>query len=186
MTMTQGPTLRDYLYSKVGFEPTKEQVEILASKYRFNLVAGGEQAGKSLIAAKYLLGRFAETESKGLYWLVAADYERTRAEFEYLVQDFATLQVLKFASKRVDPGYIELTDGTRIETKSAKDPRTLAMRAPDGIRSRMLGHIRCRVIRIRIFTLVVGMIQRFRSYVKRRVTIFIWSGSKGSQALRRV
>ena len=133
MTTTQGPTLRDYLYSKVGFTPTKEQVEILASKYRFNLVAGGEQAGKSLIASKYLLGRFAETESKGLYWLVAADYERTRAEFEYLVQDFATLQVLKFASKRVDPGYIELTDGTRIETKSAKDPRTLAMRAPDGI-----------------------------------------------------
>jgi hypothetical protein len=133
MTMTQGPTLRDYLYSKVGFEPTKEQVAILDSKYRFNLVAGGEQAGKSLIAAKYLLGRFAETERKGLYWLVAADYERTRAEFEYLVQDFATLQVLKFASKRVDPGHIELTDGTRIETKSAKDPRTLAMRAPDGI-----------------------------------------------------
>jgi hypothetical protein len=133
MTTAQSPTLRDYLYSKVGFEPTKEQVEILASKYRFNLVAGGEQAGKSLIASKYLLGRFAETESKGLYWLVAADYERTRAEFEYLVQDFATLQVLKFASKRVDPGYIELTDGTRIETKSAKDPRTLAMRAPDGI-----------------------------------------------------
>ncbi len=26
-----------------------------------------------------------------------------------------------------------LADGTRIETKSAKDPRTLAMRAPDGI-----------------------------------------------------
>ena len=133
MTTVQGPTLRDYLYTKVDFTPTPEQSLILDSRYRFNLVAGGEQAGKSLIASKYLLGRFAETESKGLYWLVAADYERTRAEFEYLVQDFATLQVLKNASKRVDPGYIELTDGTRIETKSAKDPRTLAMRAPDGI-----------------------------------------------------
>ena len=130
---TTTPKLRDYLYEKVGFAPTNEQVAILESPYRFNLVAGGEQAGKSMVASKYLLGRFMETEEPGLYWLVAADYERTRAEFEYLVQDFATLGILKQASKRVDPGYIVLADGTRIETKSAKDPRTLAMRAPHGI-----------------------------------------------------
>ena len=130
---TTTPKLRDYLYEKVGFAPTDEQVAILESPYRFNLVAGGEQAGKSMVASKYLLGRFMETEEPGLYWLVAADYERTRAEFEYLVQDFATLGILKQASKRVDPGYIVLADGTRIETKSAKDPRTLAMRAPNGI-----------------------------------------------------
>ena len=130
---TTTPKLREYLYEKVGFAPTNEQVAILESPYRFNLVAGGEQAGKSMVASKYLLGRFMETEEPGLYWLVAADYERTRAEFEYLVQDFATLGILKQASKRVDPGYIVLADGTRIETKSAKDPRTLAMRAPHGI-----------------------------------------------------
>ncbi len=65
--------------------------------------------------------------------MVAADYERTRAEFEYLVSDFAQLGILKKASKRVDPGRIELADGTVIETKSAKDPRTLAMKAPNGI-----------------------------------------------------
>ena len=130
---TTTPKLREYLYEKVGFTPTDEQVAILESPYRFNLVAGGEQAGKSMVASKYLLGRFMETEEPGLYWLVAADYERTRAEFEYLVQDFATLGILKQASKRVDPGYIVLADGTRIETKSAKDPRTLAMRAPHGI-----------------------------------------------------
>ena len=130
---TTTPKLREYLYEKVGFTPTDEQLPILESPYRFNLVAGGEQAGKSMVASKYLLGRFMETEEPGLYWLVAADYERTRAEFEYLVQDFATLGILKQASKRVDPGYIVLADGTRIETKSAKDPRTLAMRAPHGI-----------------------------------------------------
>jgi len=86
-----------------------------------------------MVASKYLLGRFLETEGEGLFWLVAADYERTRAEFEYLVQDFANLGLLKESSKRVDPGRIILADGTRIETKSAKDPRTLAMRAPNGI-----------------------------------------------------
>jgi len=132
-TTAKGPDIRDYLFAKVGFTPTDEQRVILNSPFRFNLVAGGEQAGKSLIAAKYLLGRFAETDQRGLYWLVAADYERTRAEFEYLLADFSALGILKEASKRVDPGHLTLADGTRIETKSAKDPRTLAMRAPNGI-----------------------------------------------------
>ena len=132
MTQTQNE-LTDFLYEKVGFEPTDEQRVILDSNKRFTLVAGGEQAGKSMIASKFLLRRVFETEEKGLYWLVAADYGRTRAEFEYLIEDFGKLGLLKKASKRVDPGRIELADGTVIETKSAKDPRTLAMRAPDGI-----------------------------------------------------
>jgi hypothetical protein len=123
----------DYIYGKVGFNPTPAQIPIVSSRKRFILVAGGEQAGKSMMASKYLLARMFEINDAGLYWLVAADYERTRAEFEYLVEDFATLGVLRESSKRVDPGRIVLADGTRIETKSAKDPRTLAMRAPDGI-----------------------------------------------------
>ena len=123
----------DYIFDRVGFNPTPAQMPILTSRKRFILVAGGEQAGKSMIASKYLLSRFLEIGEAGLYWLVAADYERTRAEFEYLVEDFAALGVLSEASKRVDPGRIVLADGTRIETKSAKDPRTLAMRAPNGI-----------------------------------------------------
>tara|TARA_R100000234_G_scaffold16071_2_gene8801 strand:+ start:4625 stop:5962 length:1338 start_codon:yes stop_codon:yes gene_type:complete len=125
--------LENYLYNKVDFSPTEEQKVILDSDKRFILVAGGEQAGKSMIASKFLLKKTFETEEAGLYWLVAADYERTRAEFEYLVSDFAQLGILKKASKRVDPGRIELADGTVIETKSAKDPRTLAMKAPNGI-----------------------------------------------------
>ena len=125
--------LTSYLYDKVGFVPTREQSVILNSQHRFNLVAGGEQAGKSMIASKYLLARFLETQGKGLFWLVAADYERTRAEFTYLAEDFEKLGMIKDISKRVDPGHITLVDGTLIETKSAKDPRTLAMKAPDGI-----------------------------------------------------
>ena len=126
-------SLTSYLYDKVGFVPTKEQSVILNSQHRFNLVAGGEQAGKSMIASKYLLARFLETDGKGLFWLVAADYERTRAEFTYLAEDFEKLGMIKDISKRVDPGHITLVDGTLIETKSAKDPRTLAMKAPNGI-----------------------------------------------------
>ena len=132
-TLTRTDDITEYLFSRVGFEPTEKQIPIIECRKRFILVAGGEQAGKSMIASKYLVSRFLETEESGLYWLVAADYERTRAEFDYLVQDFATLGILAEVSKRVDPGRIVLADGTRIETKSAKDPRTLAMRAPDGI-----------------------------------------------------
>ena len=128
MTTTVSP-----VFEIVEFEPTEEQIRILNSDKRFILVAGGEQAGKSMVASKFLLQKFLEDESPGLYWLVAADYERTRAEFEYLTQDFAKLGILQEVSKRVDPGRIVLADGTRIETKSAKDPRTLAMRAPNGI-----------------------------------------------------
>ena len=130
---TANTDITEYLFSKLEFEPTEKQKPILESRKRFILVAGGEQAGKSMVASKYLVSRFLENEEPGLYWLVAADYERTRAEFDYLVQDFATLGILGEVTKRVDPGRIVLADGTRIETKSAKDPRTLAMRAPNGI-----------------------------------------------------
>ena len=132
-TVTELPQYVQTLYDTVGYKPTPAQEQVVSSRKRYIVVAGGEQAGKSVVAAKYLLARFAETEDPGLYWLVAADYERTRAEFEYLVEDFGQLGVLKEATKRVDPGRIILFDGTRIETKSGKDPRTLAMRAPNGI-----------------------------------------------------
>ena len=128
-----GPTVNDYIFSKLEFLPTPLQSDIIVCYKRFVLVAGGEQAGKSMVASKYLVSRFLETDEPGLYWLVAADYERTRAEFDYLVQDFASLGILAEVTKRVDPGRIVLADGTRIETKSAKDPRTLAMRAPNGV-----------------------------------------------------
>ena len=70
------------IYGKVDFTPTELQKPILDSKKRFTLVAGGEQAGKSMLASKYLIARFLDQQGNNLlYWLVAADYERTRAEF---------------------------------------------------------------------------------------------------------
>ena len=125
--------LQEHLYKVVGYEPTKEQARIISCESRFILVAGGEQAGKSLVASKKLLSWIPQTEGPGLYWLVAADYERTRREFEYIAEDCVKLGILKEVTKRVDPGRIVLHDGTRIETKSARDPRTLAMAAPNGI-----------------------------------------------------
>ena len=51
-TLARRPDLREYLFEKVGFAPLAEQKRILESPYRFTLVAGGDQAGKSLIASK--------------------------------------------------------------------------------------------------------------------------------------
>ena len=127
------PSPVEYLLNKVGFYPHSEQDPIISCRHRFILVTGGDRAGKSLTSEKHALARIFEDEEPDLYWLVAVEYERTRAEFEYFMEDFAKLGMLKFASKRVDPGRIELHDGTRIETKSAKEPRSLVMKAPKGI-----------------------------------------------------
>ena len=92
-------SVREAVYDLVGFKPTDLQENILSSDKRFILVAGGEQAGKSMVAAKFLLQKFMHDDSPGLYWLVAADYERTRAEFEYLTADFAKMGILAEVTK---------------------------------------------------------------------------------------
>ena len=46
----------DLLFDKIGFSATELQRPILNSRKRFTLVAGGEQAGKSMVASKYLVG----------------------------------------------------------------------------------------------------------------------------------
>ena len=142
------------LYEETGVLPTPEQARILMSGKRFVLVAGGEQAGKSVVASLFLMLKFfelpytrvMETSGAGgrrrrrvcinkpaLYWLVGATYGETEREFRYLAEWFGALGLLAHATRRVNPGRIVLKDGTRIETKSAADPRTLSKEAPDGI-----------------------------------------------------
>jgi len=135
----------DFLFDRVGFEPTgEEQARILRCRKRKKLVVGGDQSGKSKEASKdWLLHWFEDQlawpDEPLLYWLVAMDYERTRAEFQYIAEDLMKLGMPVNQSKRVDPGYIEVKlkgetkPSLRIETKSGKDPRTLAMFAPHGI-----------------------------------------------------
>ena len=52
----------EFLFDKVGFTPTEQQKPIIYSDKRFVLVAGGEQAGKSMIASKLLLSKWPELE----------------------------------------------------------------------------------------------------------------------------
>lgn len=58
----------------------------------------------------------------------------TSSEFDALSEDAIKMSILKKdPSKRVDPGEIELQDGTIIETLTGKDPAKIAMWAYNGI-----------------------------------------------------
>jgi len=142
------PEFAEYAFEKIGYDPTQGgqnvyQPRILACDKRFVLISGGDRGGKSLTGEKLAFLRTwnLEDDETGLYWLVAADYNRTRAAFDYLVEDYTRIFGPKAvnASKRVDPGWIQVKfEGDRkpmlrFETKSAKDPRTLVMHAPHGI-----------------------------------------------------
>ena len=133
---------RDIFFEKMGFIPSDEQLDIIDDPSRYKLVAGGVRAGKSRLAAVYLVSKILESfyndEAKAgdIYWLVAADYERTRAEFSYILQDLAKLSLLGDVTKPINPGSITLLGldpPIQIKTKSASDYKTLAMESPKGI-----------------------------------------------------
>lgn len=138
----------DWVFEQIGFIATDRQLPILKDDARFKLVTGGAQAGKSFLAAPVLLQHFWEDLERAkssnyrlpmIYWLVAADYERTWYEFDYIRSAFETLGlIVGRPSKRVDPGQMAIGSGSGdiiaiIKTKSANDPRRLASEAPMGI-----------------------------------------------------
>ena len=139
----------EYLLDAVHCRLTAAQAAILPHPARYQLVTGGDQAGKSMLASKKFLQELVPDITRAraagypfplIYWLVAADYDRTDQEFNYIKNDMAVLGLLHDASKRVDPGFIEISGGPPgrpvvaiVRTKSAKDYRTLAKEAPMGI-----------------------------------------------------
>jgi hypothetical protein len=143
----------DLLFEQVGFETnSKFQQDILDAPQRYIEVTGGEQGGKSTIAAKLWLKRWPEDMEKNpldgtgagsplLYWLIGHAYSETEREFSYISDDLKSLlgEGLVNASKRVDPGSIEVKlpgerfARLRIETKSGQDVRKMSKDAPHGI-----------------------------------------------------
>lgn len=129
---------------------TRPQWEILENPNRFTLISGGERGGKSEFLARWMYLKVQETlvrqvASKqkitrpAIFWLVAADYERTRVEFVYL-QDFLLRTygkgLVKFTTV-INPGQIEIKVGDQawaiIKTKSTSDETTLVMEALEAI-----------------------------------------------------
>lgn len=146
--------MTDALFQKVDFKASgPEQIEIIGSPIRQMLVTGGEQGGKSICAGKVWLRRWQTQDLPDnpgdgtgewgsvplLYWLVGSAYSETRREFSYIRDDLMRMGLPVDASKRVDPGHIELKKPDqpvaqlRIETKSAQDITKLSQEAPHGI-----------------------------------------------------
>ena len=142
--------IRDKLLDQMRLKPSEAQLKILNDPARYKLVAGGVRGGKSRLAGAYMTLKILEsiankTANPGdIYWLVAADYERTRAEFNYIGTDLGNLGLLGEMSKPINPGVLRLNtcvcgetrcshEKIAIKTKSASDFKSLAMEAPRGI-----------------------------------------------------
>ena len=144
MTTLEKPILtREDLWESWNYAPTEAQREILDDLHRFQLVAGGWRGGKSQTASVkaatetiHFIGRYGQEAAGQVAWLVANNYELTRAEFGYITTLLrqSPLSEGMRASSRVDPGEIRVPvpgGGVfTIKTKSASDPQTLAMEAP--------------------------------------------------------
>jgi len=85
---------RNTILEAAGFSTWREQEEILDHKARIKLVAGGERAGKSFLGALSIINHLDEYENGDIVWLVARDYERTRAEWNYLTDILGRLGFL--------------------------------------------------------------------------------------------
>ncbi len=142
---------REAIFRALGYSPTPAQREILDDTHSTQLVAGGYRGGKSrtasikgLLATLEFISRYRESAAGQVAWLVAADYEATRAEFMHpdgsLSNDLQRLWPGVNFSSRIDPGEIRVpvADGNgnkmgepfTIKTKSAFDPTSLGMESP--------------------------------------------------------
>jgi hypothetical protein len=118
----------------MGITPFPVQDEVLRCTKRIILLSGGEQVGKSVTAASYLLTRMPYGK---LYWMVGADYEQSRREFQYIVDALTKVDAAdeRDISMPMRGAWQMKAMGGRvtIATKTAADIRKLAREAPDGI-----------------------------------------------------
>jgi hypothetical protein len=123
---------RENIWRKVDYHPTPEQQAPHDWPGRLALVAGGEQAGKSLSGGMQLLRACAVPSA--LYWIVGPDYEQARAEFDYVLSGLSAAGVVRRLSHpATDSCSLTTAWGAQIVTKSALKPNKLGMRAPNGI-----------------------------------------------------
>ena len=132
------------------WEWTEAQREIVNNLTRFVAISGGDRSGKSKFTARWLFlhvmdfleAKLKETEGKGnpstilgVFWIVAAHYEKTWQEFKYLEDDL----IQQFGSKAIDfsaainPGVGKILTPfgqVLVKTKSALDESSLVMEAP--------------------------------------------------------
>lgn len=119
---------------EMGYTASEVQDEILRCKNRIILLSGGEQAGKSMVAAMYLLTRMPYGK---IFWMVGDDYEQSHKEFTYVVDALAQVNAVRdrdISMPMRGAWQLKAFGGSvQVVTKTADDIRKLAKDAPDGI-----------------------------------------------------
>jgi hypothetical protein len=114
-------------------ELSNEQSALIYCNEREILGGGGERAGKSFVAGKYLSTRFWTGD---LFWIAGLDYDRCHAEFEYTLQDMQALDLVDNDSVHMPQHAqwtMQLKTGAIIKTWSLQDWLKVGSEAPDGI-----------------------------------------------------
>jgi hypothetical protein len=124
---------REFIFQRVGYDPTPEQWAIHLDTARSRLVIGGERAGKSLVSAMellcWLIGR-----PDFLAWIVGPDYVQCRAEFAYILSALQKIGAVKEVSfPRIGACSLTTAFNGVCVTKTSDDVRKLAGTAPDGV-----------------------------------------------------
>lgn len=134
--------MQELFFKAWNYWPTEAQSTIIDDDHLSLLVSGGYRSGKSRTGAVKaalntlaFLGQYPREAGGRVAWLVGADYERCRGEFEYLIEMLSALpQFTGKVTKRIDPGEISIPTITgrpfTIKTKSASDPTSINMEAP--------------------------------------------------------
>ena len=144
---------REVLWKATEYTPGPEQEIAHLDTHRVRMVAGGERGGKSRWTGAEISNWCFYLEG-GLIWLVGPDYEQARQEFRYVIDDLAKMGLLDLRAGVSTPkvgGWQAYTiHGTEISTRSAKDFKTLAGRAPDAVamteaaQTSLQAYLRCR------------------------------------------
>ncbi len=126
---------RSHIFKQIEYEPNHIQESIHSSDARTKLIAGGERGGKSVVGSKETVLRVPRSQ---LIWIVGAEYDIARTEFEYVLEDCQKLKLIVNPNRDISfPKQGECSFKTynkcKVVTKSAKEPQKLGMEAPDFI-----------------------------------------------------
>ena len=115
-----------------------EWEEVIDSRASIKIIAGGEGSGKSMTAGEYLAIRtyYDLQWGRHLYWIVGADYEDARKDFDYFADFMEQLEgiaKLQRPSHKDQQCVLITTTGHEIVTISSYDFTKIARDEPFGI-----------------------------------------------------
>lgn len=125
------PEEKRVVFERIGYVPSPEQWAVAEDTSLVRLVAGGERAGKSRLAAAEVT---ANLPDGSLFWLIGKDYSSARGEFSHIAEDMQKLDAIEQVSMPDDGRWtLHLKGDIEITTVSADDPLKIATKAPSGI-----------------------------------------------------